>query len=337
MWRMERRVACTEYEDDGGRLLVEELGDGRRRLRAELSDGAFSTRREAETAYPRDLIELIVQAKGVGWTIDEIARDEDAGYVGNALRHGLLGFVPAQAFIGARLLDFGSGSGASTAVLARLLPDTEIVGVELDPRLIQIAEARAAYHGAESLKFIASPDPNTLPPDLGVFDFINLGAVYEHLLPAERSSLLPRLWACLAAGGVFFVNQLPHRFYPLEYHTTGLPLINYLPDGLACAATRRFASSLPRDVTWPELLRMGIRGGTAGSVSRELTREGGVALPLAVIEPGARDHADLWYVARSEVRPHPARRVMRAAFKAISRVTGQPFVPSLSLAFQKRA
>jgi SAM-dependent methyltransferase len=278
-----------------------------------------------------------VRTKGVGWTIDEITRDEDAGYVSNALRHGLFGFVAPEAFPAGRLLDFGSGSGASTVVLARLLPQTEIVGVELEPRLIEIARARAAHYALPKLAFAASPDPESLPADLGQFDFINLGAVYEHLLPDERQRLLPRLWAHLAVGGVFFVSQLPHRFYPLEYHTTGLPLVNYLPDRLACAAAQRFAGSLPDDVTWPELLRMGIRGGTARSVGRDLVRGGGEAALLRPIQPGIRDHADLWYAARSEVSRHPARRVMRLVFRGIGRLSGQPFVPSLSLAYRKLA
>ena len=110
-----------------------------------------------------------------------------------------------------------------------------------------------------------SPDPNELPADIGTFDFVHVGAVYEHLLPAERRRLLPQLWSVLKVGGVLFVNQLPHRFYVVEDHTTGVPLLNFLPDRLAHKAATRFSDRVADDATWPELLRAGIRGGTQHS------------------------------------------------------------------------
>lgn len=324
----------TELEDERGILLVEEIGDGKRRLRASPGPGISVTRAEHVTSYPLELIELVVRVRKTTWAIDEIAREEDSSYVSRALRYSLLGFVPAESFVGKRLLDFGSGSGASTVALARLFPDTEIVGVEVDEPLIELARARVRHFGIETVSFLGSPDPESLPADLGTFDFVNLGAVYEHLLPPERQRLLPQLWSVLSPGGVFFVNQLPHRFYPLEYHTTGLPLLNYLPDRLALVAARRF-SSVADDATWEFLQRIGIRGGTASEVGADLIRGGGRARRLRPTQDDLRDHADLWYAVRSDVRPHPAKRAMREVFRTISRVVGEPFVPSLSLAYQK--
>jgi len=68
------------------------------------------------------------------------------------------------------------------------------------------------------------------------------------------------LWAAHNIGGVIFVNQLPYRFYPMEDHTTGLPLINYLPDRLTLAAARRFSPRIEANATWPDLLRAGFAG-----------------------------------------------------------------------------
>jgi SAM-dependent methyltransferase len=327
----------THIDHDEGRVRVEEQPNGRRRVLVEPALGISVSRRECVTSYPLDLIRRIVEVKSPAYVCDEICRDEDPNYVELFLRYSLLGYVPADAFAGARLLDFGSGSGASTLVLWRMFPQTEVVGVELEADLIAIAKMRADYYGLRNLVFLESPDPEHVPPEVGRFSFINLGAVYEHLLPAERPQLLKQLWSILEPGGVFFVNQLPYRFYPIEAHTTGLPFVNYLPDRLAYVAATRFSPRISSDTSWSELLRRGIRGGTATSVRRDLLSGGGAAHQLVPRSMNLRDHADLWYAYSMQARPHPAKRAMRIAFKVASRVGGAPVAPGLNLAFQKIA
>jgi hypothetical protein len=218
-----------------------------------------------------------------------------------------------------------------------MFPDSEIVGVELEPDLVAIARMRSEHYALSTVSFVESPDPESLPEGLGRFTYINLGAVYEHLLPDERPRLLPQLWSLLDVGGVIFVNQLPYRFYPIEAHTTGLPLINFLPDRMAFLAATRFSKRLDPGSTWPKLLRDGIRGGTGRSVGRDLVRGGGEARMLTPTRLGLRDHADVWYGISSRVRPHPIKRVMRTSFSVLSRVVRDPFAPGLSLAYQKQA
>src|SRR4051812_9285946 len=167
-------------------------------------------------------------------------REETPRYVERRLRHAVLEYVDAQSFAGKRVLDFGCGSGASLLVLSRILPPCELVGVEIDRRLIELARRRASYFGVDSVQVLQSPSPETLPPGLGGFDFIMFSAVFEHLRPHERRELLPLVWQHLRPGGVLFLNQTPHRYWPVETHTTGgLPFINYLPDRLALAYARR--------------------------------------------------------------------------------------------------
>src|SRR4051812_19084126 len=94
-----------------------------------------------------------------------------------------MGYVDAEAFRGKRVLDFGCGAGASTLVMSRLLPPCEIVGVELEERLLRLARLRAEYLRKPGLRFFESPSGTALPAGLGTFDYIVLSAVYEHLLP----------------------------------------------------------------------------------------------------------------------------------------------------------
>ena len=95
-----------------------------------------------ETSYPLDLIEAILQAKGLAYVCDEIMRDELPSYVEETLRADLFAYVGEEVFEDKKILDFGCGCGASTMVLSRLLPKTRIVGLELVEEYVSIAEMR---------------------------------------------------------------------------------------------------------------------------------------------------------------------------------------------------
>src|SRR5438067_8728617 len=155
-----------------GAVAITELGAGKRRLVVTPADpSAHVPIRTWETSYPLDLIERIVAVKGAVGVCDEIARDEMSSYVALFLRYAMLAYRPESDFEHRRLLDFGCGSGASTMVLARMFPATEIVGVELDGELVALADARASALGASNVSFRVSPEPASLPPDLEHFHF----------------------------------------------------------------------------------------------------------------------------------------------------------------------
>jgi SAM-dependent methyltransferase len=222
-------------------------------------------------------------------------RDEDSLYVQHSFLWDILSYMEENAFDEQRVLDFGSGSGASSLVLARMLPSTaEIVGIELVPEHIELARHRGRFYGVDDrVNFHLAPDPNSLPIGIGEFDYIIFSGVYEHLLPGERQTLLPLLWTHLRSGGVIFLGQTPYRWFPIEMHTTGLALINYLPDRLTLACARRFSKQVSPDASWPGLLRKGIRGGTTREIMGILNRDGRKAELLKPSRFGVKDHIDL--------------------------------------------
>ncbi len=147
-------------------------------------------------------------------------------------------------------------------ILARIFPQTQNVGIELEDRLRAIAKLRARHYKYENAQSLLSPNADELPPALGKFDFVVRSAVFEHLLPSEHKPLVRQIWELLNPGGTLFLNQTPNRCFPVETHTTGLPLINYMPDRLAFKYAR-----LPRETesamgTGAGKLRNGIRGAT---------------------------------------------------------------------------
>jgi 2-polyprenyl-3-methyl-5-hydroxy-6-metoxy-1,4-benzoquinol methylase len=310
-------------------MRVERLPDGRHRIEVQPQQGWTGAATSWTTAYPAELI-LEIHATKHAYVCDEIRREEDPRYVERAIRHEVLGYLDAEAFRGKRILDFGCGAGASTLVMSRLLPPCELVGVELEERLLKLARLRAQYLGKRDLSFHLSPSGTALPSGLGPFDYIVLSAVYEHLLPEERRVLLPRIWAHLKPSGVLFINQTPHRYSPIEMHTTGLPLINYLPDALALRVTRRFSKRINGDEDWPALLRAGIRGATIAEIVRTLDGD------AELLKPRQGDQIDLWHGKLSK-RYALVKKAIWAALKALKPLAGIHLVPELTLAIRKPA
>ncbi|MBY6241374.1 class I SAM-dependent methyltransferase [Methylosinus sp. Sm6] len=322
-----------------GEVRIERRADAPARVAVTLADAErFMPRPVIETRYPTELIEKILEVKGLAALGDEIARDEDPSYVESSLLLDLLAFRPPEWFAGKRILDFGCGSGASTMILARRFPASEIVGIELEERLLAIARLRARFYGFDNVRLLRSPSGVELPAEIGAVDCLVLSAVFEHLLPDERRLLLPKLWSLLPAGGVLFLDQTPHRWFPIEPHTTYLPLINYLPDRIAHVYARRCSRLIDAKVTWPQLLRGGVRGGSEGEILALLRKAGsGDPALLTPDREGVADRIDLWHAGGTFHSYPRGRRLVRDVAKAVKRLTGVEIVPYLSIAVEKTA
>jgi 2-polyprenyl-3-methyl-5-hydroxy-6-metoxy-1,4-benzoquinol methylase len=249
------------WEYDNAKIQIDDLPNGKRYITVNsLDQSRVIPTKNCVTSYPIELIEQILKIKGPDFLIDEIQRDEDRFYLEWRFRKNLFGFIPKSFFDNKKFLDFGCGCGASSMILARMFPKSFIVGIDIADDLLSIAKLRAKYYGFTNCRFILSSE-NNLSTDLGDFDFIVLSAVYEHLLPNERKTLLPQIWSLLNPSGVLFIIDIPHRYFPVEIHTTGLPLINYFPDRIALAVARRWSKRVKFNESWASLLRRGIRGG----------------------------------------------------------------------------
>ena len=327
----------TILEHKDANVHVDGLPTGKNKIYVEIiNDDLFIPIQTCETSYPVDLIDKILHLKGPAYLCDEILRDESPNYVQKSLKYDLLAYLPEEEFKNKRLLDLGCGSGASTMVLARMFPHTEIVGIELEERLLSIAQLRALYYGFENIHLMISPNPESLPPDIGSFDYVVLSAVYEHFLPNEREAVLPQIWSILRLGGILFLNQTPYRYFPVEMHTTsGLPFINYLPDKLALYYAQHFSRRKLKNHNWEGLLRKGIRGGCVDEILRILIRCHAVPILLSPSRFGMKDRIDVWYIQSGKLRFLAIKRLLSLSFKLIKRLTGVTIVPSLSLAIKK--
>ncbi|HRI03754.1 MAG TPA: class I SAM-dependent methyltransferase [Pyrinomonadaceae bacterium] len=314
-----------------GELQIIEMDNGLRRVTVRPADDSqFVPIYSCETTYPTDLIEKILAVKGIAWVCDELGRDEDPNYVSKYLLNDLAAYFAPSDIAGKRVLDFGCGSGASTAILAREYPDAEFTGVELRADLLEIAKARSAHYGLKNCSFIVSPDGSSLPPDLGEFDIVIMSAVVEHLLPNERPIILPLLWNRVKPGGYLFLDQTPYRYFPIELHTTMLPFINYLPDSLAFVYAKTFSKRINAGETWESLLRQGIRGATEKEIKKLLANS-----EMLICLGEVNDRIDLWLRNTNPNNMAAAKRLTKGVLKLLYKTTGICMVPDLALAFRK--
>jgi SAM-dependent methyltransferase len=323
-------------EHASGRLHIRPLGDGNSELRAQPRDSRIvALNSPCVTSYPLPLIRAIVDAFGAVWACDEISRDVDASEASLDVQHSVQAYFPDEVFSRrVRILDYGCGSGCSSMTLTRLFPNAEVHGIDFVDKLLDVARQRSAYYGAPNLTFeTVRSTGHRFNND---YDFVFLNAVYEHTLPDERQAVLDAVWSALKPGGVMILNQTPHRWFPIETHTTGLPLINYLPQSAALAATRRYCRRSIAQATWPELLRAGIRGASVHEVMRNIHRTDRTARRLNPIRL-AHSWAGIWY-ATKRARLHKVSGRLRSAILATQVVVETlhlPVSPYLSIAVEK--
>jgi 2-polyprenyl-3-methyl-5-hydroxy-6-metoxy-1,4-benzoquinol methylase len=341
----------TTLHHPQGDVSVKELPNSRRRIEIHTTPTFFVSSSKCETSYPLDLISLILNIFGPAYLCDEINREETPSYVRGSLEKTILAHVSAEQFKNKRLLDFGCGAGSSTMILARLFPQTQILGIDMVKDFLKIAHLRSQhYQCSNRVTFFASENIK-IPEGIGKFDFIVLNAMYEHLLPNERNTLLEQLWSILKPNGVLFINETPFRYYPIETHTTELPLINYLPQNMAFAIVRKYSSRVNKDETWANLLRRGIRGATEREILNNIKKMGGTPILLKPSKLGFNDRIDLWYIASfAESNINDKRNLvyrtyekiyrssmLRFFLKIILKTSGIAFVHLLTLAIQKEA
>lgn len=135
-----------------------------------------------------------------------------------------------------RVLDFGASYGLSICALLQLGAG-EVVGVEPDELRVRRGRKileNIGYNGRGSLHHVR--DTTQLPLEDGSFDVVIANAVLEHI-PQPRLRYVEQLWRVLKTGGHFIVNETPNKYLPIDFHTTGLFLVPWLPSRIA----RRYA------------------------------------------------------------------------------------------------
>ena len=102
---------------------------------------------------------------------------------------------------GSRHLEIGSGNGHDTTALAELHPDSQILGIDLNDDIVQVANQRVKDRGLTNLTYVTG-DATTYPFD-GKFDSMRAERVFQHLKDAEIDALVKRLGTIAQPGCIF--------------------------------------------------------------------------------------------------------------------------------------
>ena len=105
-----------------------------------------------------------------------------------------------------RMLDAGCGPGQFTIIAAELLPDTEVVGIDLAPTMIELARRHAIESSAaDRLRFDVA-DVSALPFADGYFGAILSSGSIKHW--PDPVAGLGELYRVLAPGGRILIGEM---------------------------------------------------------------------------------------------------------------------------------
>jgi len=238
-----------------------------------------------------------------------------------------------------RVLDFGCGTGASTAILAQ--HSREVVGFDISPQSVSICRRRLAEHGLlDRARVISARDFRSVLGDIGTFDLVLMEGVLEHVpitAGSLRGDLLRTLFGILNPEGHLFISGTPNRLWPFDFHSTQLWWIPWMRPGskrayLKAVRKGRIADNAGGSPRGPVFLE---EEGAWGSTYFEIVR----ALPRGFFEvvnsrPGHNRHVSYSF------RPLYRELFDFFAYVFVTSLTGLPptaLSPAIdNLAIQKR-
>lgn len=132
-----------------------------------------------------------------------------------------------------RILDFGCGTGASTAALATRCKS--LVAFDVDIEGIEACRLRLEEHGLEDrVELYGTPSLDDVKDRIGPVDLVLMCGVIEHIPLSDdglRRDVIRTLFGMLNAPGYLYIYDTPNRVWPFDFHTTGLWWIPWTPPG----------------------------------------------------------------------------------------------------------
>jgi 2-polyprenyl-3-methyl-5-hydroxy-6-metoxy-1,4-benzoquinol methylase len=146
---------------------------------------------------------------------------------------------------GARVLEIGCGTGASTVALAE--QGASVLAVDIDGPSVTVARERCRLYGLD-VEFLQADASEALAQDLSKFDIVIFWAVLEHMTHEERLTAIREAWTRLSPGALLCVISTPNRLWYFDNHTSNLTFFHWLPDEIARRYTGRCDRALIQDI-----------------------------------------------------------------------------------------
>jgi ubiquinone/menaquinone biosynthesis C-methylase UbiE len=119
----------------------------------------------------------------------------------------------AQVTNGNRVLDVGCGTGTLAIMTKELHPESEVVGIDADPKILSIARVKAAKAGTNVTLDQGMADK--LPYADSSFDRVLSSLFFHHLSTESKRRTLREVFRVLRSDGRLHVVDFgpPHTFY----------------------------------------------------------------------------------------------------------------------------
>lgn len=111
--------------------------------------------------------------------------------------------LPAQT----TLLDVGCGTGTLLLDAARRSPEMQMVGIDTDPAVLEIAKRKSQH--VNSLRISQANATKLLEP-ADHYDIVTTTLVLHHLLPEEKRGALHEMYRVLKPGGRLLLADFGH-------------------------------------------------------------------------------------------------------------------------------
>ena len=290
--------------------------------------------REYATHYSERVIRMLIARKGLARTPPYLSYKSTRGehFLGPFFR-----YVRTQGLGKLKVLEVGCSFGHMTEYMCDQPEVDTIHAFDTDAAFVEIARAKVDEMGLGKVREVAlftNEETGRLPYGDGVFDAVLAIGVVEHL-PRERRSLVDEYYRVLAPGGHIAILDTPNRWFPLETHSVGLPLVQWLPPGLAYRYARTLRRRF-RAVPYADFVADGT--GWRNATLAECLPSSGWRGLIDVTEDAGYGWRFFHDTARSSTRR--ALLPVFAVLCAAARAVGQPpsvCLPYLNLLLRKRS
>lgn len=189
--------------------------------------------REYPTRYSERVIRMLIERKGAHRAplYFDFKATRGPRFLGPLFR-----YLRACGARDLAVLEVGCSFGHITEYVAEQPVVTRIVSFDADPAFVEIVRTKVDEMRLENVcevVHLSTDATRRLPWSNGAYDLVLVVGVVEHLPSRTRRAQVDEYYRVLAPGGHIAILDTPNRWFPLETHSVGLPLVQWLPPRLA--------------------------------------------------------------------------------------------------------
>src|SRR5690349_14241064 len=189
--------------------------------------------RSYPTRYSARIVRMLVERKGAHRAPLYFDFKDTRGphFLGPLFR-----YLRARGAWGLRVLEIGCSFGHMTEYVAEQSEVATLSTYDTDPAFVELMRAKVEELKLSVVSEVLQLDQAgtcRLPWADGAFDLVLAVGVVEHLPARHRRAQVDEHYRVLARGAHIAILDTPNRWFPLETHSVGLPLVQWLPAPLA--------------------------------------------------------------------------------------------------------